>query len=288
MTSREHSAIVQRRQLGAAMRSYRNEAGMDREEAAELIEATGTTLSRKESGSIRFRRTEVEILARAYGVNAEEIAALIDLAREARARTKRGEFPLFVPVKGRAFLELERDDAIEIRTATISVIPLYFQTENYMRALWLNNGDLHSTERIDELVKMRQERQLVVTKPGAPRIRAVIHEAALHLPVGGRAAMTEQLRHLSAACDLPNVEIQVQPIAAGAYPGLDSTFSVLMFPSGPASDMVQVQALNEAFYRDRPNATEPYIVGWDRRSVAALGLQASKKLILDAAAHLGT
>jgi DNA-binding XRE family transcriptional regulator len=288
MTSREHSAIVQRRQLGAAMRSYRNEAGMDREEAAELIEATGTTLSRKESGSIRFRRTEVEILARAYGVNAEEIAALIDLAREARARTKRGEFPLFVPVKSRAFLELERDDAIEIRAATISLIPLYFQTEEYMRALWLNNGDLQSADRIDELVRIRLDRQQVVGKQDAPKIRVVVHELALRLPVGGREVMGQQLRSLAKACVRPNVEIQVQPISAGAYPGMDTTFYLLRFASGPSGDMVQIHSRDETFYRDRPSATEPYIVGWDRRSVAALSLSASKRLILDAAAHFGT
>jgi DNA-binding XRE family transcriptional regulator len=288
MSSRDHSAIGQRRQLGAAMRSYRNEAGMDRDEAAELIDATGTTLTRKEAGFTRFKRAEVEILTRAYGVSTAETEALMDMAREARASAKRGEFPLFVPVKSRAFLELERDDAIEIRAATISVIPLYFQTEAYMRALWLNNGDLQSTERIDELVRIRSERQQVVTKQDAPRIRAVIHEFAIRLPVGGPDVMGEQLHVLAEACDLPNVEIQIQPIAAGGYPGLDSTFTVLRFPTGPASDMVQVQALNETVYRDRSNATGPYIVGWDRRSVAALNLRASKKLIRDAAAHFGT
>jgi hypothetical protein len=194
----------------------------------------------------------------------------------------------FVPVKSRAFIELERDDAIEIRVATISLIPLYFQTEAYMRALWLNNGGLQSAERIDELVKVRRERQQVVIKPDPPRIRAVIHEFAIRLPVGGPGVMREQLHALVEACDLPNVEVQIQPIAAGGYPGFDSTFTVLRFPSGPASDMVQVQALNETFYRDRSNVTETYIVGWDRRSVAALNLRASKKLIRDAAADFGT
>lgn len=270
------------------MRSYRNEAGMDREEAAELIDATGPTLTRKEGGYTRFKRAEVEALARAYGVNAAETEALIDMAREVRASTKRGEFPLFVPVKSRAFLELERDDAIEIRAATITVIPLYFQTEAYMRALWENSGHLFTGERIDELVRVRCERQRVVSKQEAPKIRVVIHEVALRLPVGGRVVMREQLVHLSAACDLPNVEIQVQPISAGACPGMDTTFYLLRFASGPASDMVQVNVHSETFYRDRANATEPYIVGWDRRSVAALDLRASKKLIRDAAAHFGT
>ncbi|NUT51135.1 MAG: helix-turn-helix domain-containing protein [Saccharothrix sp.] len=284
-TNRDDSAISQRRQLGAAMRSFRKEADVDRDTAAELIEVTGPTLTRKESGHFKFRRHEVETLAKAYGVAQDEIAMLVELAREARASTKRGEFPMFVPVKSRAFLELERNDAVEIMAATLSFIPLYFQTEAYMRQLWLRNGELLPAERIDELVKVRQARQQVVTKPDAPMIRAVVHEFALRLPVGGPAVMHDQLMVLAAACELPNVEIQVQPISAGAFPGMDSTFFLLRFPVGATEDVVQVYSQAELFYRDRRSATEPYRVEWDRRRVAALDLQASKALILDAAAH---
>jgi DNA-binding XRE family transcriptional regulator len=285
--NRDDSAISQRRQLGAAMRSFRKEADVDRDAAAELIEVTGPTLTRKESGQFKFKRQEVETLARAYGVDDDELAMLLELAREARASTKRGEFPMFVPVRARAFLELERNDAVEIMAVTLSYIPLYFQTEAYMRELWLRNGGLLSDGRIEELVKLRRARQQVVVKTDAPMIRAVIHEFALRLPVGNPAVMREQLLALAAACELPNVEIQVQPIASGADPGLDSTFTLLRFPAGVSGDVVQIDSHVEAFYRDRQTATEPYRVGWDRRRVAALDLQASRALILDAAASFG-
>jgi transcriptional regulator with XRE-family HTH domain len=284
----DDSPIGQRRQLGAALRSFRKEAGMDRDAAAELIEVTGPTLTRKERGENKFKRQEVEALAGAYGISDNELDVLKDLAREARASMKRGEFPMFVPVKSRAFLELERDDALEILQVTTSVIPAYFQTEEYMRTLWLGTGDLQTPERVDELVYVRKTRQQVVTKAGAPKIRAIIHEFALRLPVGGPVVMHQQLLSLAAACDLPNVEIQVQPMAAGAYPGMDSTFHLLRFAGGTASDIVQVHGHSETFYRDRPSATEPYMVAWDRRKVAALDLPASKALILDAAADFGT
>jgi DNA-binding XRE family transcriptional regulator len=285
--NRDDSAISQRRQLGAAMRSFRKEADVDRDAAAELIEVTGPTLTRKESGQFKFKRQEVETLARAYGVDDDELTMLLELAREARASTKRGEFPMFVPVRARAFLELERNDAVEIMTVTLSYIPPYFQTEAYMRELWLRNGELLSTARIDELVKLRQAKQQVVTKRDAPMIRAVIHESALRLPVGSPAVMHEQLLTLAAACELPNVEIQIQPIASGAYPAMDSTFTLLRFPVGVTGDVVQIYSHVESFYRDRQTATEPYRVVWDRRRVAALDLQASRALILDVAASFG-
>ncbi|MEU5692055.1 DUF5753 domain-containing protein [Actinosynnema sp. NPDC020468] len=284
-SSNDDSAISQRRQLGAAMRSFRKDADIDRDAAAEMIDITGPTLTRKEGGQYKFKRYEIEMLATAYGVAPEELAMLVELAREARARTKRGEFPMFVPLKSRAFLELERNDAVEILAATQTVIPLYFQTERYMRELWLRNGELLPTERIDDLTKLRKVRQQVVTKRGAPLIRAIIHEAALRLPVGGRAVMREQLRLLAAACDLPNVEIQIQPISAGAFPCMETTFFVLGFPDGITADVVQVYGQAEQFYRDRRASTEPYRVAWNRRRVSALDLRASKALVLDAAAQ---
>jgi hypothetical protein len=139
-----------------------------------------------------------------------------------------------------------------------------------------------------ELVRLRTKRQQVVTKANAPMIRVVMHEFALRLPVGNsNALMHEQVLALAAACDLPNVEIQVQETSAGAFPGMEASFYLLRFASGPATDQVETSGYNETFYRDRESETEPYRVGFGRRQVAALDLQASKALILDAAAHYG-
>lgn len=278
----DDSAISQRRQLGAAMRGFRKDAGIDRDAAAELIDITGPTLTRKEGGTYKFKRQEVEILAKAYGVDDEQAAMLVDLAREARAKTKHGEFPMFVPVKSRAFLELERD-ADEIVMVTVGLISAHLQTEAYMRELWARNGDLLSAERVEELVRLRKARQHVITRKNPPMIRVIMHEFALRLPVGGPAVMREQLLRLADLCTLPNVEIQVQPIAAGAYPAMDSDFVLLRFANGPSGDVVQVSG-TEAFYRDR-TATGPYRVVLDRRRVAALDLRESQALILEAAAQ---
>jgi len=279
-TGSDDSAITQRRQLGAAMRSYRKEADIDREDAAELIDIKGPTLSRKESGTYKWKRSEVEILGKAYGVDEDQLAMLVELAKEARAKTKHGEFPMFLPVKSRAFLELERD-AVEIMATTSAVVSAYLQTEAYMRELWRRNGELLSGERVNELVKLRQTRQQVLDKEHPPTLRVVMHEMGLRLPVGGAKVMREQLLHLAAMCERPNVEIQVQPMSSGAYPGMDNSFNVLRFSNGQAGDVVQADHV-EMFYRDRL-ATEQYRVVWDRRRVAALGLQESLELILTVA-----
>lgn len=283
---RDDSPLSQRRQLGAAMRSFRNDVPMDRDDAAKLINLNGSTLTRKENGKNKFTRQQIETLAEAYrNISAAQLAELLDLARESRANAKRGEFPPFVSVKGKAFIDLERRSATDIFVVTLTTVPLYFQTEEHMRALWGASGDIETADRVDELTRLRKMRQQVVDKPNAPTIRAIIHEFALYLPVGGPDAMHRQLLSLAKDCERPNVEIQVQPIEAGAYPGMDSTFTLLRFNNGPDGDMVQISSQGEMFYRDRPGAAEPYRVAFDRRRIAALDLTASRARILDAAAH---
>ncbi|KAA2252662.1 helix-turn-helix domain-containing protein [Solihabitans fulvus] len=280
--SPDNSAIVQRMQLGRALRSYRKEAGLSRDEAARLIEVDGSTLTRKENGQQQtFKQAEIRILATAYKIPDGALDELLDLAKQTRASVKRGDFPNFVPAKTRAFLEWE-PSASEIMVVTIDLIPLYFQTAGYMRELWLGNGDVLSEARIDELCAVRQRRQEAVRESGAV-IHCIVHELALRVVVGGRDTMHEQLLALAAACDQENVTIQVQPMNPGSYPAMGTAFYVLRFNNEPTRDQVEIAGADEAFYRDTFNATKAYRVAWGRKQIAALDARASKALILGAA-----
>ena len=281
--SGRNSSVSQRKQLGAALRSFRREAGIDREEAAELIEVSLATMTRIERGETRLKRQDVLALAEGYGIPAEEREALLEMLRQTRMR--RGQYPAFATVKTRAALDME-SDATEILYSLTDLVPAHFQTEEYMRALWLNNGESLSSELVDQLAAARLARQSILTQQNPPQIRAIIHENALRLPVGGPAVMHKQLLRLAELADLPNVEIQVQPIDAGAYPGIGTSFMLMRFDHDTAADLVQVEAHGDSFYRDRPNATEPYRLAWDRQRVSALSLPASKALILSTAADM--
>jgi hypothetical protein len=114
-------------------------------------------------------------------------------------------------------------------------------------------------------------------------VRAVIHETALRLPIGGREVMHEQLLHLAKLCDLPHVEIQVQASKEGAHPHMGVTFYLMRLDNDPSTDCVMVESAGDNVYRDRTTITEPYRLSWERKRVAALSLPASKKLIRSAA-----
>jgi hypothetical protein len=200
----------------------------------------------------------------------------MELARETRAR--KGVFPAYMSLKTRALLELEVE-ATEILIVAIDVIPVYFQTERYIEALFEGGGEAMSLEDIADVIRVRRGRQAILTQPDPPVVRAIIHEMALRLPVGGAEVMHEQLLHLARLCDLSNVEIQVQPIEAGAYPLMSTSFLLVRLDNDPATDRVQVESPGDSIFRDRPGATEPYKLAWGRKQVSALSLPASKKLI---------
>lgn len=276
-------SVSQRKQLGAALRSFRRDAGLDSEAAAALIEVSPATLTRAERGETRLRRQDVLALAQGYGIPEAEREALLELLRETRMR--RGQYPAFVSVKTRAVLDME-PDASEILHSMTELIPAHFQTEEYMRALYAADGEATTPDRIDQLVAVRLARQGVLTQAQPPMVRAIVHEHALRLPVGGPAVMHRQLLRLAELAELPAVQIQVQPARAGAYPGMGVSFVLLRFDHDVAADLVQVDMHGGDVYRDRPGATEPFRHAWDRQRVSALSLPDSRALILDAAADL--
>jgi transcriptional regulator with XRE-family HTH domain len=281
MAGKTKTVSSNRLEVGAALRSFRKRAGFERvEDVAEFIDVSPVTMGRIEKGEAPIDRAHLGVLAQKYKLSTQEREALMELARQTRGR--RGTFPAYFTVKARALLELETE-ATELLMVTIDLIPAHFQTEPYMEALFAGNGEGMPQEKIDRLKRVRLDRQDVLDQPRPPRIRAVIHEMALRLPIGGAEVMHEQLMHLAEVANRPHVEIQIQPIAAGMYPGIGTSFVVMRMDNDPATDRIQVETAGDSFYRDRNVNTEPYRLSWERKRVAALSLPASKALILDAA-----
>jgi hypothetical protein len=71
--------------------------------------------------------------------------------------------------------------------------------------------------------------------------------------------MRAQLERLIDAAELPNVTLQVLPLAAGAHPAMVGAFSVLRFADQELPDVVYVEHLNNASYLDRREEVERYL-----------------------------
>ncbi len=96
--------------------------------------------------------------------------------------------------------------------------------------------------------------------------------------------MSEQLRHLREAAELPNISVRVLPLAAGPHHGaVAGAFVMLDFPPGnrttPEPPIVYRESLTGALYLDRPNEWTTYEKAWAGLDRLALDEQQSSHLI---------
>jgi transcriptional regulator with XRE-family HTH domain len=255
---------VQRMLVGARLRRLRTELGLSREQAGAAIRASEWKIHRLENGQVGFKERDIIDLLGLYEVtDPTEVAEFVALAREANTPGWWQHYGDVLPPWFRTYVDLESVASL-IRTYEGQFIPGLLQTDAYMRAV-VHGAHLEETgEEVGRRVRLRLARQMLLTREGAPRLWAVIDEAALRRPVGGREVMRGQLERLLEAAKLPNVTLQILPFAAGAHSAMVGTFSILRFADRELPDLVYLEHLTSALYLDKRDEVERYLKVMER------------------------
>jgi len=166
----------------------------------------------------------------------------------------------------------------------VQYIPGLLQTADYMRAVMAGRGVYDSDS--ERRVQVRLERQNVLLREAdAPRLWAVVDEAALRRPVGSPEIMRQQLSHLLEMMERPNVTVQVLPFQSGAHAAEAGAFTILRFAEPDLPDVVYLEHLAGALYLDKRDDVDVYLQVIERISVTALTpaltAEALAKLIKD-------
>jgi transcriptional regulator with XRE-family HTH domain len=250
---------VRRMLVGAQLRRLRTDKGITREQAGEAIRASEWKIHRLENGQVGFKDRDVVDLLALYGVDDPvEVVEFVILAREANAPGWWHDYGDLLPQWFRAYVDLE-SAATLIRTYEGQLIPGLLQTEDYMRAV-VGGAQLEdSPEEAERRVALRLGRQTLLERKDAPRLWAVVDEAAVRRPVGGPKVMRAQVERLIETSELPNVTLQILPFVAGAHPAMVGSFSVLRFADQELPDVVYVEHLSNATYLDKRDEVERYL-----------------------------
>ena len=250
---------VRRMLVGAQLRRLRSEAGLTREQAGEAIRASEWKIHRLENGQVGFKERDIIDLLRLYGIaDPDEMATFLLLTREANHPGWWQHYGDVLPRWFRTYVDLESAAAL-IRTYEGQFIPGLLQTDDYMRAVVQGAHLEESAEEVGRRVRLRLARQTLLTREQPPRLWAVIDEAAMRRPVGGREVMRGQLERLIEAAKLPNVTLQVLPFDAGAHPAMLGAFSILRFADRELPDVVYLEHLTNAVYLDKRDEVERYL-----------------------------
>lgn len=261
---------VLRMVLGAQLRRLREASGITLERAGYQIRASHSKMSRIELGRVSFKDRDVADLLTLYGVTDDnERETLCDLARQANAQGWWHSYSDILPQWFEFYVGLERA-ADRIRTYQVQFVPGLLQTEEYARGVVMlehaGDPDAETARR----VKLRMERQEVLTQPDPPGLWAVVDDAALRRPIGGPEVMRRQVRHLMEAAALPNVTLQVIPFGAGGHAAAGGPFSILRFSEPDLPDVVYLEQLTSALYLDKREDTEHYLAVMERLCLEAL------------------
>jgi len=244
--------------LGAHLRRLREARGISREDAGWQIRASESKISRMELGRVGFKERDVADLLTHYGLaDGEERERLLTLARDANAPGWWHRYSDILPAWFQPYIGLESAASL-IRNYEVQFIPGLLQTQEYARAV-VNLGHARTgPEGVDRRVELRMTRQQVLHKPEALQFWAVVDEAALRRPVGGRAVMIGQLDGLISATELPNVRVQVVPFGIGGHAAHGGAFSIMRFAEPDLPDVVYVEQLTSAIYFDKREDVDQY------------------------------
>jgi transcriptional regulator with XRE-family HTH domain len=258
-----YSPRVLRLLLGGRLRRLREAAAVTRDEAGWEIRCSGSKISRMELGRTGFKERDVSDLLDLYGVTGpHERDELLYLVRQANEPPWWRDYADILPEWFEPYLALE-EGAAEIRAYEAQHVPELLQTEDYARALaWLASPRAADWE-IDRRLQLLKERQAALARPGAPRLRALIDEAALRRPVGGTDVMHDQYRYLAEASRLPGTTIQVVPLSSDTGSVAGCSFVVLRSADPDLPDVTYLPQLTSAIYLESAPEVARYMKALD-------------------------
>lgn len=264
---------VYRRQLSAQLKELHDQSGKTLAEVGQVIEVNQGSLSRIMNGDRGTSPVLVKAMLDCYGVTDPTVREdILDLVRADQAQKQkwwRKYSAVINTTQYGGYLELEQS-ATTLRSYEPQLIPGLLQTPEYARqVITAMRVDLDA-KQVDALVDVRMERQALLAREDAPKLWAVIDEAALRRISGAPAVLKGQIEHLLDLEPRTNITLQLLPFDAGFHPGLYGSFMLMGFPE-PNPDVVWVENLTNSVYFEGSEDVGRYAEVFDHLRATALG-----------------
>ena len=287
----DFSPTVRRLRLAAELRRLRGETGLTGDEVAERLGWSPSKVSRYELARTGLKPGDVRTMLKFYGVDAERQTDLITLANEA---TKKGWWEDYADAFAEDYVHIIglEAEALSEWSWHLEVIPGLLQTEAYARQVNTKGQFLGpiSPSKIDRSVEARMRRQELLTSKAPLEFRVVIDESVLLRTLTSASVMREQLNHLIAVAQLPNVSLRVLRLTDN-WPFILSSFDLLMFGTDHAHkailpDVVWTEHPSGALYSEDETETYRYRLVFESLSESSLEPSDSMELIARTAARI--
>lgn len=270
------SPTARRRRLSIELKKLREAKGLTCAKVGESLDWSGSKVNRMETGTGRVQPSDVEVLCRLYDTTDEVREFLKSLARDSKRRGWWHEFGSGIPEWFDIYIGLEQE-ASSIRQYQCELVPGLLQLEAYTAQL-MRGGTYMPESAVERAVRVRMERQALLTYPDGPDAWFVVNEAALRNVVGDPTVMQDQLERLVKSVELPKVTLQVLPMDAGSRPATGA-FTMLGFPDPDDPDLVYRDGITDATYLEGEHHIREYTKAFDGLMAAALSPYRSQQLL---------
>ncbi|MFF5494662.1 helix-turn-helix domain-containing protein [Streptomyces aquilus] len=241
---RRQQATARQARLGAEMRKLREAAGLKGREAAALLGTDSAQVSQVEAGLAGLSEERLRRMAAHYACTDEELVSALAAMTTDRTRGWWEEYQGLLPTAFLDLAELEHHARYRWDVDFLHV-PGLLQTRNYAQALFSYVNPEHPASELDRWVEHRMQRKVIIERPDPIPYRAVLHEAALRIRVGDRAATRTQLTRIMELSEADHITVRVIPFDLDGFGGAGSD---MVYAGGPVPEL-------DTVVRDSPNGT---------------------------------
>ncbi|MFF3938259.1 helix-turn-helix domain-containing protein [Streptomyces phaeofaciens] len=211
--------------LATELRRLREAAGLKAREAAALLGVSSTQINQIEYGHSGVSEKRLRSLAAHYACMDDAfIDALVAMATD-RTRGWWEEYRGHLPS---AFLDLAELEHHATYRADVEClhIPGLLQTEEYARAVFAYRVPALPEGDVELRVRHRMQRRVIIERPEPVPYETVIHEAALRIRTGDRAAARAQLAHVLDLSEADHISVRVIPFDRDGFAGAWNTMTL--------------------------------------------------------------
>lgn len=234
--------------LAVELRRLRDAAGLSAREAAALLGVTAPVISQIESGIAGVSEKRLRRLASHYAcTDGEFIDALVTMAAD-RTCGWWEEYRGLLPT---AFLDLSELEYHATYRWDVDFlhVPGLLQTEDYARALFSRRVPELPQDELELRVRHRMQRRVILEQQEPVPYEVLVHEAALRIRVGGRAASRTQLARILELSEADHVTVRVIPFELDEFADVTAAM-VYAGDSAPRLDTVVRDGPHGALFID--------------------------------------
>jgi transcriptional regulator with XRE-family HTH domain len=280
------SPTVRRRRLAAELREIREATGKSADRVAAALKWSPSKISRYELARTGLKPEDVERLLDHYGVTGPRRDYLLNLAADAARKGWWEDYSDELSPDYQQYIGLEHE-ASTVDIWHVEVVPGLLQTPAYARHIVTNYGLIEpiAPGLIERLVRVKMQRQLVLTREPQVRLSVVLDESILGRRIGAQRVMYDQLMHLAELATRPNIEILVLPLGA-QHTVLGPAFVIFHFDSGSDAvlqDVVASEQLKNLFTVEGEQETYLHRLVFQSLVGASLDTADSRALIIETA-----